>query len=568
MSTYAQSVDASKIAGTFSVFNWHPVPGLRWMQNNWHLSVYISFLYALVIFYLKRKMKFRQSFNLRKCLAFWNIMLSVFSCFGAYFMFPEMMTVFTGSFYHSVCYSSIIERSQYWMWLFALSKVVELGDTLFIVLRKQNLIFLHWSHHIISLIYTWYSCAQNISLGRWFVTMNYFVHSLMYGYYACRAFQCKIPRYAAICITTLQIIQMVLGFYVSFYAFEAKLRGVYCEIPMKTATIGITMYIAFFYMFAQFFVQTYLPSLKGAKQCSPSATRSNGHCKHASKMIVIANETDWTTFVGLSYTLSVEENFDWEYARNWHDRYWYICLVLSFVYVALIYSGQEYMKTRKPFKLRKTLAAWNSFLSIFAFCGTIRLLPELVHTLFTKGFYGSICSNSFVKDVRIQFWLWLFTWSKVIELGDTLFIVLRKQKLIALHWIHHTLTLFSCFFAFGEMAASARWLATMNYLVHSYMYLYYALKALQIKIPRFVSMIITCSQMLQMIIGLIVNYSTNRIKSLGMSCDVSLNATRIGVSIYVIFFCLFLNFFVTAYISKPEHVTVNISVTQNSKKCS
>ncbi|RWS11805.1 elongation of very long chain fatty acids protein 6-like protein [Dinothrombium tinctorium] len=200
-----------------------------------------------------------------------------------YFMLPEMITMLNKSFYHSVCYSSVVERAQYWMWLFAVSKIVELGDTLFIVLRKQNLIFLHWSHHIISLVYTWFSCAQNISLGRWFVTMNYCVHSLMYGYYAFRALQYKVPRSVAIFITTLQIIQMVLGFYVSYYAFSAKLNAVYCEIPMKTATIGITMYIAFFYMFAQFFVQTYFPNLKGAKLWLPLATwtrnKTNSHYK-------------------------------------------------------------------------------------------------------------------------------------------------------------------------------------------------------------------------------------------------------------------------------------------------
>ena len=68
--------------------------------------------------------------------------------------------------------TSMFFRSSYahylglWVLLFALSKVAELGDTIFIVLRKQNLIFLHWYHHILTLIHCWNSYAEQTGTGR------------------------------------------------------------------------------------------------------------------------------------------------------------------------------------------------------------------------------------------------------------------------------------------------------------------------------------------------------------------------------------------------------------------
>jgi hypothetical protein len=42
---------------------------------------------------------------------------------------------------------------------------------------------------------------------------------------------------------------------------------------------------------------------------------------------------------------------------------------------------------------------------------------------------------SFIEDDRVSgFWALMFVLSKVPELGDTIFIVLRKQPLIFLHW--------------------------------------------------------------------------------------------------------------------------------------
>ena len=264
----------------FSIFDWELNSSLKWMEENWHYSVYVSIAYMLVVYSIQQFMRQREPFKLRNCLAFWNLLLTIFSMAGSYYMLPEMYdTFYMKGINHSVCISSTNSIAQYWMWLFALSKIFELGDTVFIVLRKQKLILLHWFHHVLALIFTWYSFGQNISLGRWFVTMNMVVHSLMYAYYAFRSMQIYIPRQIAMTVTSLQIIQMIFGFYVSGYAFFSKLSGNYCEIPAKTATFGFIVYSTFFFMFAKLFINNYLNKIS-----------TNHHHHHHDK-----SQTKWTS---------------------------------------------------------------------------------------------------------------------------------------------------------------------------------------------------------------------------------------------------------------------------------
>ena len=82
----------------------------------------------------------------------------------------------------------------FWSSLFKISKIIELGDTVFIVRRKQPLIFLHWYHHITVLVYTWYGYTIRTSSGRWYLAMNYTVLSVMYSYYAMRALKYRTRK--------------------------------------------------------------------------------------------------------------------------------------------------------------------------------------------------------------------------------------------------------------------------------------------------------------------------------------------------------------------------------------
>jgi hypothetical protein len=64
----------------------------------------------------------------------------------------------------------------YWALLFILSKFIELGDTVFIVLRKRPLIFLQWYHHLITMVVAWIVGPFLEPITRWYTIMNYGVH--------------------------------------------------------------------------------------------------------------------------------------------------------------------------------------------------------------------------------------------------------------------------------------------------------------------------------------------------------------------------------------------------------
>ncbi|KOB70842.1 Elongation of very long chain fatty acids protein [Operophtera brumata] len=128
--------------------------------------------------------------------------------------------------------------------MFVLSKLPELGDTVFIVLRKKPLIFLHWYHHITVLLYTWYSFTEYTSSARWFVVMNYCVHSM--GRYP--------PKALAMVITGLQLTQMVVGCAINLWAFNYMSASAAhsCHISNINIKLSMAMYFSYFVLFAQY----------------------------------------------------------------------------------------------------------------------------------------------------------------------------------------------------------------------------------------------------------------------------------------------------------------------------
>jgi elongation of very long chain fatty acids protein 6 len=88
--------------------------------------------------------------------------------------------------------------------------------------------------------------------------------------------------------------------------------------------------------------------------------------------------------------------------------------------------------------------------------------------------------------------------------------------------------------------------------VHSFMYSYYAFRALRFKIPKMVNIVITSLQLSQMLIGIAVNTVAYLAKNNGERCDVTYDNIYWSFFMYFTYFVLFFHFFVNAYLKKPK----------------
>uniref|UniRef100_A0A915AY29 Elongation of very long chain fatty acids protein n=1 Tax=Parascaris univalens TaxID=6257 RepID=A0A915AY29_PARUN len=235
------------------------------LQRNWYHSITISIVYFILIKFIQRKMRDREAFNLRIPLFFWNASLAIFSLFGFLRYSEEVFySVTVLGMYKSLCYTIHTNGvAAFWALLFALSKLVELGDTLFIVLRKKPLIFLHYYHHVAVLICAAHSGAEHAAPGRFFVCMNFFVHAIMYSYYASTAYGFRPSRLIAMTLTTLQITQMLGGLTIVYLVYNIKTKtDLPCQQSMGNLLLSFIIYTTFAALFIQFYIKNYFISPK------------------------------------------------------------------------------------------------------------------------------------------------------------------------------------------------------------------------------------------------------------------------------------------------------------------
>jgi hypothetical protein len=246
------------------------------------------------------------------------------------------------------------------------------------------------------------------------------------------------------------------------------------------------------------------------------------------------------------------EKIDYPGWKHFMAVNWKLPIYISAVYVIVIFSIQSYMKNRQPLKLKTPLFLWNLSLGIFSILGFIRIAQELFHVLTSpNGFHRSLCVRDGMNE-PMAYWSILFALSKYVELGDTIFIVLRKQPLILLQWYHHCTAMTLAWIVVPYAEPITRYYGGMNYGVHSIMYPYFALKSLKVPIPRTISKCITFLQLLQMIVAVSVNAYTEVVLGSGNSCARDSTSIKWSWAIYGSYVFLFAHFFYKSYYSKKS----------------
>jgi len=261
-----------------------PAPLTLWMQDEWYHSFTLSFLYAISIYIGQKLMSKRPAFELERALTIWNAGLALFSIMGALRMSPEFYHVITTyGIRYSMCTAGYaqIAVTGFWTEMFAISKALELVDTLFIVMRKRPLIFLHWYHHITVLVYTWHAYKDHTAAGRWFVWMNYHVHAFMYSYYALRSFGWRFPKWIPMSVTCMQLSQMVVGCFIAIEAYRIKINGGFCQQTYENLYFSFGIYFTYFLLFVRFFYDAYLKKgnryQQHQKKLHQNGKLENGH---------------------------------------------------------------------------------------------------------------------------------------------------------------------------------------------------------------------------------------------------------------------------------------------------
>lgn len=228
--------------------------------------------YLLAIMGLQKFMVKREPLKLKYIIALHNGFLSLCSLCLLALMVQELYPkFFKKGFYGSICDRDIMSNTmEFFCYLNYLLKYYELMDTFFLVVKKKDIPFLHTYHHTMTLILTHVELVGHVSVQWVPITLNLFVHVIMYFYYMLATFGFEIwwKKY----LTSLQIIQFIIDLIACATAVYFFFTPYSCTGDLYYAAVGISIIGSYLFLFLDFFDKTY--SKKSQPHHPPSSSPS------------------------------------------------------------------------------------------------------------------------------------------------------------------------------------------------------------------------------------------------------------------------------------------------------
>ncbi|MBN3279029.1 ELOV4 protein, partial [Polyodon spathula] len=232
-----------------------------WLLVYSPVPVSVIFLsYLFIVWYGARFMKHREPVNLKAVLIVYNFSLV---CLSAY-MFYEFLVTSLLANYSYLCQPVDYRNSELGLrmasvcWWFFFSKVIELLDTVFFLLRKKNnqITFLHVYHHA-TMVFNWWAGVKYVAGGQSFFIgmLNSFVHIVMYLYYGLAALGPHMQRHLRWkrYLTMLQLLQFFgIAAHTSYNLFTD------CAFPDGFNLVVFLYIVSLILLFSSFYHQTYI----------------------------------------------------------------------------------------------------------------------------------------------------------------------------------------------------------------------------------------------------------------------------------------------------------------------